>query len=147
MQFHVTASISYDYNTEDGLVSTAELARQDVEDIIASGDLSPGDFDIVVRERPSADDATVRPTADCGCGYTLVWVEGQWQHDAAPSLWGDDHDPDAPEPTGAAREYWDREDGVIADTWTCPGCGSKIEPSDVRRHASECDKYDGSEGV
>ena len=41
---------------------------------------------------------TPRPTASCGCGYDLVWINGQWEHDAAPSLWGGDHEPDAPEP-------------------------------------------------
>jgi hypothetical protein len=38
------------------------------------------------------------PTATCGCGYDLIWIDGHWEHDAAPSLWGDDHEPDAPAP-------------------------------------------------
>lgn len=58
------------------------------------------------------DDVTIRPTDHCGCGYPVVWVNGHWEHDAAPYLWGDDHEADAPEPTGGAREYWDVEDGV-----------------------------------
>lgn len=57
-------------------------------------------------------DETVRPTDTCGCGSPLIWVGGHWEHDAAPYLWGDDHDAQAPEPTGPAREYWDKEDGV-----------------------------------
>lgn len=60
---------------------------------------------------PDAD--TERPTATCGCGFQLVWVEGRWEHDAAPSLWGNDHPAEAPEPTGPARDYWDAEDGVL----------------------------------
>lgn len=67
------------------------------------------------------DDVTIRPTADCGCGFPLVWVAGHWEHDAAPYLWGDDHDPDAPEPTGPARDYWDSEDGVTEDDDEPPG--------------------------
>ena len=53
---------------------------------------------------------TPRPTASCGCGYDLVWVNGQWEHDAAPSLWGGDHDPDAPEPVDLDRVFWDEQD-------------------------------------
>lgn len=53
-----------------------------------------------------------RPRTDCGCGFDLVWVNGEWQHDAAPGLWGDDHTPQEPEPTGPARTHWDSEDGV-----------------------------------
>lgn len=30
------------------------------------------------------------------------------------------------------------------DYWTCPGCASTVEPSDVRRHASECAHVDGA---
>lgn len=30
------------------------------------------------------------------------------------------------------------------DTWTCPGCGTKVEASDVRRHTQECDFVDGA---
>lgn len=59
-----------------------------------------------------ADDVTIRPTTTCGCGSPLVWVGGHWEHDAAPYLWGDDHEPNEPPPTGGAREYWDEEDGV-----------------------------------
>jgi hypothetical protein len=51
----------------------------------------------------------------CGCGYEIVWTGDGWQHDAAPFFWGDDHDPDAPEPdpNDPARKYWDAEDGVL----------------------------------
>jgi hypothetical protein len=54
---------------------------------------------------------TPRPTASCGCGYDLVWINGAWEHDAAPSLWGGDHDPDAPKPEDEeARKFWDHHD-------------------------------------
>ena len=54
-----------------------------------------------------------RPTAECGCGYELVWCAERWEHNAAPYLWGDDHEPDAPEPmlSDPARVYWDEVDG------------------------------------
>lgn len=32
------------------------------------------------------------------------------------------------------------------DVWNCPGCHRNIQPSDVRRHAQDCDKYDGRYG-
>jgi hypothetical protein len=28
----------------------------------------------------------------CSCGYPVVWTGDEWQHDAAPWRWGDDHD-------------------------------------------------------
>ena len=37
-------------------------------------------------------------------------------------------------------------DEVEEEAWTCPGCLRSIEPSDVRRHAAECEKYDGRHG-
>lgn len=60
----------------------------------------------------SEAEVLARPTGSCGCGFELVWVEGRWEHNAAPSLWGDDHDTDLPPPTGEAREFWDVRDGV-----------------------------------
>ena len=42
----VTASVSFDYDTEDGLVSNVEEAVQDVRDMIIDGGLMPGDFDM-----------------------------------------------------------------------------------------------------
>jgi len=30
----------------------------------------------------------------CGCGQPLVWVDDHWEHNVAPSYWGNDHDPD-----------------------------------------------------
>jgi hypothetical protein len=62
-------------------------------------------------------DVTVRPTSSCSCGYEVVWVNGAWEHDAAPSFWGDDHDAnaDAPDVEDPARKYWDIEDGVRDD--------------------------------
>lgn len=49
------------------------------------------------------------------CGY-LAPVEDRYDHDL----------PDA------------------GDYWTCPGCADTVEPSDVRRHASECAHVDGA---
>lgn len=51
-----------------------------------------------------------RPTASCGCGYDLIWINGNWEHDAAPSLWGDDHQPDIPAATGPAATHWNQQD-------------------------------------
>ena len=74
----------------------------------------------ITKDEPEDDgevDVTVRPTSSCSCGYELIWVEGQWEHDAARALWGDDHDANAPEPDveDPARKYWDIEDGVRDD--------------------------------
>lgn len=73
-----------------------------------------GNYQFSVDEVEDKADFPARPRTFCGCGYELVWVSGEWQHDCAPYLWGDDHDPhpDEPEPTGLAREYWDAEDCV-----------------------------------
>ena len=60
-------------------------------------------------------DERTRPRKFCGCGVMCVWVSGEWQHDAAPALWGDDHDADMPAPTGPGREHWDRIDFVTED--------------------------------
>lgn len=56
-----------------------------------------------------------RPRIPCGCGYDLVYISGDWEHDAAPSLWGDDHDPDGDfdEADPAVIRYWDIQDCVI----------------------------------
>lgn len=75
----------------------------------------PEPLDTTTASVSDPADVSARPEDVCGCGYTLIWVEGEWQHDAAPSLWGDDHDADAPEPTGPAREHWDRIDFVTED--------------------------------
>jgi len=68
-------------------------------------------------EPPASDYAQAapdRPEAFCGCGHILIWCAGEWQHNAAPYLWGDDHDPHAPAPAAAdpGRLYWDKNDGV-----------------------------------
>lgn len=42
----VTASVAFSYDTEDGLVASGDDAVQDVVEILLSGDLSPGDFQI-----------------------------------------------------------------------------------------------------
>ena len=44
----------------------------------------------------------VYPTAVCGCGSELIYTPEGWQHDAAPWVWGDDHDPD-PDPEAIAE--------------------------------------------
>jgi hypothetical protein len=56
-----------------------------------------------------------RPTDTCGCGHPLLWIQGAWEHDAAPSLWGNDHNPSAddPAPEDLGRTYWDRQDGLL----------------------------------
>jgi hypothetical protein len=75
----------------------------------------------LVTEEPTVTSVTVpvadgsipslpRPTTSCGCGYELIWVDGHWEHDAAPYLWGDDHDADEPAPDGQARVDWDLYD-------------------------------------
>lgn len=61
----------------------------------------------------AADEDPARPRTECDCGYELVWIVGDWEHDAAPSLWGDDHDPSATPATGPAREFWDGQDGLL----------------------------------
>jgi hypothetical protein len=35
----------------------------------------------------------------CSCGFPTVWTGQEWQHDAAPWRWGDDHEVDLPSPT------------------------------------------------
>lgn len=62
-----------------------------------------------------ADEGNQRPRTSCGCGYDLVWVTGQWQHDAAEAFWGGDHSTDGidePALNDAGRIEWDVEDGV-----------------------------------
>lgn len=73
-----------------------------------------------------------RPRDSCGCGYEIVWVAGGWEHDAAPSLWGNDHEIDTPEPETEARRHWDEEDGIEPEhDWEevdccADGCGLDI---------------------
>lgn len=54
-----------------------------------------------------------RPRTTCGCGFDIVYIGyGEWQHDAAPYFWGDDHDAQPDGPSAAAEEAaeeWDRE--------------------------------------
>lgn len=68
------------------------------------------------QQAGTTDDSTpARPRTTCGCGYDLVWVDGEWTHDAARELWGDDHSPDPDEePEPQARAFWDREDRITA---------------------------------
>jgi len=81
---------------------------------MANATTTPEPADLGGGEPPPSDATPARPEAFCGCGYTLIWCAGGWEHDAAPYLWGDDHDPDAPEPaTGdPGRRYWDTNDGA-----------------------------------
>lgn len=46
------------------------------------------------------------PRTDCGCGYEIIFTPEGWQHDAAPYLWGDDHDPDPGPAEIAFAEQW-----------------------------------------
>ena len=68
---------------------------------------------VLIATANDPDDVESRPTANCGCGYPLIWIHGAWEHDAAPSLWGGDHDAHADEPLTDARRYWDEQDGVV----------------------------------
>lgn len=89
---------------------------------VANGDLPTSSLIAYLdEERQAAAVIPDRPRTSCGCGYELVWCGDHWEHDAAPFLWGDDHSPDAPEPTGPARWFWDQEDGQ----------DEPIEPLDV----------------
>lgn len=54
--FNVTASVSFSYDTEDGLVSNAEEAYTDCEEMIRSGDLSVNDYTITVEEVERVDE-------------------------------------------------------------------------------------------
>lgn len=51
------------------------------------------------------------PTSTCGCGHDITYYgedEG-WQHNAAPFVWGDDHDAHPEEEGKRAAEAYDRE--------------------------------------
>lgn len=78
--------------------------------------------------------------SDCGCGYELIFTEEGWQHDAAPYLWGDDHDPDPDDEAVKLARRWEVErcehrpddlpepgdrckDCGVDLTWTGPGMG------------------------
>lgn len=81
-------------------------------------------------ESDDEDDDTY-PKASCGCGFELIYTAEGWQHDAAPYLWGDDHDADPGQLDDATRlavlrfdlvdEGWDSvaqdlADGVTPET-------------------------------
>lgn len=76
----VIPSTTAHYAVEDARLALTRLAREADKGIVT---------------QPSRGDAL--PRTGCGCGYELVYVDGEWQHDAAPSLWGNDHDPDPDE--------------------------------------------------
>lgn len=78
-----------------------------------SGVHMAGDGVYLVAIWAQISDCPSRPRQLCGCGYEVVWVRGDWEHDAAPGLWGEDHDIDAAAPDGQIRGHWDSEDGVI----------------------------------
>jgi hypothetical protein len=99
-----------DYELTEGFEALAEsvmtTAHGTVKIAIAE------DRDVIFTSY-SDDGPPDRIRAHCGCGYEIVWTDDGWQHDAAPYLWGNDHEPDNPEPdpTDPRRLYWEREDG------------------------------------
>lgn len=57
-------------------------------------------------ETDPADDYA--PRSHCvGCGFPLVYLYGEWQHDAAPDAWGNDHDPEPGTDGDALAAAWD----------------------------------------
>jgi len=40
----------------------------------------------------------------CGCGFPILWTGEVWQHNAAPYLWGDDHEARPPRDVTVIRE-------------------------------------------
>lgn len=115
-----------------------ELLRDHVERIIGDNLLDDFASAVVtiakqVDANDDGDDETdgdmnVRPRTVCGCGYQLVWTDGEWQHDAAPSLWGNDHDPDAEPPAeGEGRWHWDEADCIDREILAFPVVASEAE--------------------
>jgi hypothetical protein len=51
----VTATVTFDYDTEDGIVETAEEAEQDVRDLINSGDLLAHQYEFSTFEYEDDD--------------------------------------------------------------------------------------------
>lgn len=49
MIINVTASVSYSYDTDDGLVSNEEEAIEDVRSVIDNRQVQSSDFDIEVQ--------------------------------------------------------------------------------------------------
>lgn len=101
------------------LVHVRDMNRETGEATIVVFASTAGDADRIfegvvnIAAHLEADDPVpARPTTFCGCGHEIVWVTGQWEHNVAPSIWGDDHDIDEPAPEGPDREYWDMQDGV-----------------------------------
>lgn len=47
--YRVTASVTLEYNLEDGLVASEDEAREDIEEALANGEFPPGQFDITVE--------------------------------------------------------------------------------------------------
>lgn len=62
---------------------------------------------VALLAKQAAQEEPEGPTSMCGCGFDLVYDLHQgWYHDAAPELWGDDHDPNVDQADeAAARKY------------------------------------------
>ena len=73
---------------------TAELARIDEgrADIGERAETALADLVAALDAAGPADGDGDYPRSTCGCGFTIILTEDGWQHDAAPYLWGDDHD-------------------------------------------------------
>lgn len=98
----LSATFNYDLETLKGIGIDPDdpesMKETALEDLAQSKDA----FEVTINRNgelvePQKDDA---PTAICGCGFQLIWIDEHWEHDAAPSLWGNDHDPDAEPPKG-----------------------------------------------
>lgn len=50
MHIRVTASVTFEYDTDDGLVEDVNEAVEDAKDIL--GSLSPGDFTVLAEVNP-----------------------------------------------------------------------------------------------
>lgn len=98
--------------------------REDWDDRIASAKADASSFGrarlAMLLDNASSEHIrgeSARPTTTCGCGHELVWVGGAWEHNVAPYIWGDDHDPhpddDNADPEG--RRRWDKIDGIETD--------------------------------
>lgn len=85
--------------------SAAQYLEWIAEILSAAGYPTPGERVNLARYRALADEFGIEhdgepddermegDEADCSCGIGLVWTGDEWQHDAAPWRWGDDHEP------------------------------------------------------
>ena len=49
MKIKVTARVTYDYDTDDGVVDSVETALEDVSEMISTGDISAAQFEYVTQ--------------------------------------------------------------------------------------------------